>query len=170
MAGDSLRRHHTSRGGAALLGLVFLFAAVSAPAVDLEAPPEGLVARDVALRAEGVLRSERTMFEAKMTIRSKRRSKPRVVRFRRYDDRPAKRSFIRILAPENDEDTTFLKLHPNLWKYDADGDHTVRVPDSMMLQPWMDSDFTNDDVVDRSSKIDDYDHRLLGVGRGPERQ
>ena len=33
----------------------------------------------------------------------------------------------------------------------------------MMLQSWMGSDFTNDDLVRESSEIDDYDHRLLGI-------
>jgi len=32
----------------------------------------------------------------------------------------------------------------------------------MMLQPWMGSDFTNDDLVKESSIITDYDHRVLG--------
>ena len=39
----------------------------------------------------------------------------------------------------------------------------MRIPPSMMLQPWMGSDFTNDDLVNESSTIDDYDHRMLGI-------
>jgi len=35
-----------------------------------------------------------------------------------------------------------------------------------MLQAWMGSDFTNDDLVRESSEIDDYDHHLLGVDPG----
>jgi outer membrane lipoprotein-sorting protein len=163
-----VRRHHTLRSGPALLGLVLLLAGARAPAADLESPPEGLVARDIALRAEDTLRSERTFLEAKMIIRSKRLSKPRVVRFRSFDDRPGKRSFIRILVPRKDEDTTFLKLHPNLWMYVPRVERTMRIPPSMMLQPWMGSDFTNDDLVNESSEIDDYDHRLLGVDPKPD--
>ena len=37
----------------------------------------------------------------------------------------------------------------------------------MMLQSWMGSDFTNDDLVKESSALDDYDHRLLGVDPSP---
>ena len=47
-------------------------------------------------------------------------------------------------------------------------ERTVRIPPSMMLQPWMGSDFTNDDLVNESSEVDDYDHRLLGVDPAPE--
>ena len=38
----------------------------------------------------------------------------------------------------------------------------------MMLQPWMGSDFTNDDLIKESSALDDYDHRLLGIDPAPE--
>jgi outer membrane lipoprotein-sorting protein len=36
----------------------------------------------------------------------------------------------------------------------------------MMLQSWMGSDFSNDDLVRESSEIEDYDHRLLGLDPG----
>ncbi|MCG8588525.1 MAG: outer membrane lipoprotein-sorting protein, partial [Proteobacteria bacterium] len=84
------------------------------------------------------------------------------------DDRPGKRSFIRILAPSKDRGSGFLKLHPNLWMYVPRVERTVRIPPSMMLQSWMGSDFTNDDLVRDSSEIDDYDHTLLGVDPAPE--
>ena len=32
----------------------------------------------------------------------------------------------------------------------------------MMMQSWMGSDFTNDDLVNESSLVKDYDHKLLG--------
>ena len=36
----------------------------------------------------------------------------------------------------------------------------------MMLQSWMGSDFTNDDLSRESSEIEDYDHEFLGVDPG----
>ena len=42
-------------------------------------------------------------------------------------------------------------------------ERTIRIPPSMLLQPWIGSDFTYDDLVRESSPIEDYDHRLLGV-------
>ena len=47
-------------------------------------------------------------------------------------------------------------------------ERTMRIPPSMMLQSWMGSDFTNDDLVKESSQLDDYEHRLLGVDPAPE--
>ena len=157
-----------ARCGWALLGLAWIFADAAAHAADLEPPPEGQSAREIALRAEDALRSERTYLEAKMIVESSRLSRPRVVRFSSRDDRPGKRSFIRILAPAKDEGTGFLKLHPNLWMYLPRVERTMRIPPSMMLQPWMGSDFTNDDLVNESSEIDDYDHQLLGVDPKPD--
>jgi outer membrane lipoprotein-sorting protein len=134
---------------------------------EFEPAPEGVEARAVALRAEDVLRSDQTFMEAEMVIDSPRLTKPRHVAFKSWDDRPEKRSFIRILEPPKDAGAAFLKLHPNLWSYVPRVERTLRIPPSMMLQPWMGSDFTNDDLVNESSEIDDYDHALLGVDSHP---
>ena len=50
----------------------------------------------------------------------------------------------------------FLKLHPNMWNYIPRVERTLRIPPSMMLQSWMGSDFTNDDLVRESSQLEDY--------------
>ncbi len=161
-------------GGPELAVLALLIFAGSAwaaepPAFDLSglAPaPDGVDARELAQRAQDNMRSDRTFFRGRMTIESPRLSRPRVVAFHSWEDTPAKRSLIRIDRPAKDEGTGFLKLHPNLWMYVPRVERTVRIPPSMMLQSWMGSDFTNDDLVRESSEIDDYDHTLLGVDEG----
>ena len=130
---------------------------------DLEPAPEDIAAREVALRAENTLRSDASYMSARMVVTSPRLPKPRAVALRNWDDRLGKRSFIRILSPAKDAGTGFLKLHPNLWMYVPRVERTLRVPPSMMLQPWMGSDFSNDDLVNESSEVEDYDHTLLGI-------
>ena len=103
-----------------------------------------------------------------MIVKSSRLSRPREVRFRSLDDRPGGRSFIRILAPAKDEGTGFLKLQPNLWMYVPREERIERIPPPMMRERWMDSDFANDDLVNQSSEIGDYDHELLGVDPKPD--
>jgi len=125
-------------------------------------------AHDIAARAADQLRADSTFIRAEMTIVSPRLAAPRVVTFENWDDRGGKSSFIHILRPAKDRDTTFLKLEPNLWMYVPRVERTMRIPPSMMLQSWMGSDFTNDDLVRDSSEVDDYDHLLLGVDRAPE--
>lgn len=146
--------------GAALL-------ATSAPAnAALEPAPEGVSVQEVVRAAERAMRGDRSYIEARMIVRSPRLSTPRVVVFHSWNDGPGKRSFIRILEPAKDSGSGFLKLHPNLWMYVPRVDRTIRVPPSMMLQSWMGSDFSNDDLVRESSEIDDYEHVLKGVDPG----
>ena len=145
-----------------------LACALAASSAELEPAPEGVTGREIAKRAEDSLFSESTFLSAEMTVVSPRLSSDRVVAFQNWDDRPGKRSFIRITKPAKDADTTFLKLHPNLWMHVPRVERTMRIPPSMMLQSWMGSDFTNDDLVRESSALDDYDHTLLGVDPSPE--
>ena len=133
----------------------------------LAAPPDS-DAREIARRAEDSLRSERTVMDAAMTVVSPRLSAPRIVRFQSWEERDTKRSMVRIQSPAKDAGTGFLKLHPNLWMFIPRVERTIRIPPSMMLQSWMGSDMTNDDLVKESSTLDDYTHRLLGIDPAPE--
>ncbi len=149
--------------GVALGALVGLLATASSgepfePAPDVDA-------RAVAERVEDVFRGQTSALEATMTVVSPRLPAPRRVRFRSFDDRPGDRAFIRILEPAKDEGMSFLKIDRNLWNYIPRVERTMRIPPSMMLQSWMGSDFTNDDLVRESSQLDDYDHVMLGIDR-----
>lgn len=139
--------------------------AAAAELAGLEPPPAGLDARNLAERALRALRSDTTYMSARMIVTSPRLTSDRVVAFESWDDLPGKRSLIRIQSPSKDRGTGFLKLTPNLWMYVPRVERTVRIPPSMMLQSWMGSDFTNDDLVNESSELDDYEHALLGVDR-----
>jgi hypothetical protein len=70
--------------------------------------------------------------------------------------------FIRILAPAKEKDTTTLRIKGEMWNYLPGVERTVKIPPSMMLQPWMGSDFANDDLVKETSVVNDYTHRLIG--------
>ncbi len=71
------------------------------------------------------------------------------------------KSFIQMLAPARDKNVTFLKIKREMWNYIPKINRVIKIPPSMMLQSWMGSDFTNDDLVKESSIIEDYDHKLL---------
>jgi outer membrane lipoprotein-sorting protein len=38
----------------------------------------------------------------------------------------------------------------------------IKLPPSMMMQSWMGSDFTNDDLIRESSIVEDYEHSIIG--------
>ncbi len=155
-------------GRTLLISLLFQGVAIAADLSEfnLEQAPPNVDARQLARTAEDNMRSDRTFFKGEMTVVSPRLTRPRVVAFHSWEDSQEKKSLIRIDAPSKDKGTGFLKLHPNLWMYIPRVERTVRVPPSMMLQSWMGSDFSNDDLVRESSEVDDYDHRLLGIDTG----
>jgi outer membrane lipoprotein-sorting protein len=69
--------------------------------------------------------------------------------------------FIRILSPSKEKDTTTLRVKNEMWNYLPSVERTIKIPPSMMLQPWMGSDFANDDLVKESSIVNDYTHKLV---------
>lgn len=73
----------------------------------------------------------------------------------------SKKSFMRILYPKKDRGITFLKLDNQMWQYVPKIEKTIKIPASMMMQSWMGSGFSNDDMVKESSMSDDYDKKLL---------
>lgn len=71
------------------------------------------------------------------------------------------KSFIKVLYPKKDEGITFLKVDNSMWQYVPRIEKTIKIPASMMLQSWMGSDFSNDDLVKESSLSEDYTPTLI---------
>ncbi len=71
------------------------------------------------------------------------------------------KSFIKILYPKKDQGITFLKIDHTMWQYVPKIERIIKIPASMMLQSWMGSDFSNDDLVKESSISQDYNAQLL---------
>ncbi|MGD9899071.1 MAG: outer membrane lipoprotein-sorting protein [Calditrichaceae bacterium] len=67
-----------------------------------------------------------------------------------------------ITAPAKDKGLVTLKREQEVWNWIPAVQRIIKIPPSMMLQSWMGSDFTNDDLVRQSSVVDDYEHRILG--------
>jgi outer membrane lipoprotein-sorting protein len=78
-------------------------------------------------------------------------------------DRPEK-ALIRIHAPKKEAGIGSLRVGDAMWNYLPKVDRTIKIPPSMMLQPWMGSNFSNDDLVKESSFVDDYTHEVTGSG------
>jgi len=67
-----------------------------------------------------------------------------------------------ITSPARDKGTAFLKRNNEIWNWQPRIKRSIKLPPSMMMQAWMGSDFTNDDLVRQSSIIYDFKHELLG--------
>ncbi len=72
------------------------------------------------------------------------------------------KSLILITSPARDRGTAFLKLDKEIWNWQPRIDREIKLPPSMMMQSWMGSDFTNDDLVRESSIVEDYSHFYKG--------
>lgn len=69
---------------------------------------------------------------------------------------------IYIISPAREKGQVFLKRQQDMWNYMPNINRTIKIPPSMMMQSWMGSDFTNDDLVKVSSMVKDYNHRITG--------
>jgi outer membrane lipoprotein-sorting protein len=71
-------------------------------------------------------------------------------------------SLILIQSPVKDKGIVFLKRQKEIWNWMPSIERTVKLPPSMMMQSWMGTDMTNDDLVKQSSIVVDYDHKIVG--------
>ena len=138
--------------------VVLLGAAALGPVGGAQAQePSG---RDILDRVERLLWGRTVQGEYEMTITTPRWQ--RTLALRVWMERP-RRSFVRILSPAKEAGIGSLRIGNEMWTYLPSVERVVKIPPSMMLQPWMGSDFTNDDLVKESSILDDYTHKLVGT-------
>lgn len=111
-------------------------------------------------RVEALLWGRTLQGEVEMQITSPRWQ--RTLRMRMWMQRPT-HSFIRIVSPAKEAGIGSLRIRSEMWNYLPSVERVIKVPPSMMLQSWMGSDFTNDDLVKESSAVNDYTHRIAGT-------
>jgi len=115
-------------------------------------------AQAIIKKLEKNLRGDYMYSTMSMIVTSKRGK--RTVKIESWSEENDK-SFIKILYPKKDKGITFLKIDNQMWQYIPKIERTIKIPPSMMLQSWMGSDFTNDDMVKESSLEEDYSAKLL---------
>ena len=67
-----------------------------------------------------------------------------------------------ITYPVKEKGIVFLKRKNEMWNYMPSIKRKIKMPPSMMLQSWMGTDLTNDDLVKQSSMVKDYTHKIIG--------
>ncbi len=67
-----------------------------------------------------------------------------------------------ITSPARDKGEVFLKSKKNMWNYIPAINRLIKIPPSMMMQSWMGSDFTNNDLMKQNSIVTDYKHTFAG--------
>ncbi|TOG15152.1 outer membrane lipoprotein-sorting protein [Vibrio parahaemolyticus] len=71
-------------------------------------------------------------------------------------------SLVLVTAPAKDKGSASLKRHREMWNWVPSIERVIKIAPSMLSQSWMGSDFTNDDLINQSSIVVDYQHVLLG--------
>lgn len=71
-------------------------------------------------------------------------------------------ALVRILEPESERNIGSLRRGTDVWHYLPRAERVIKLAPSVMLQPWLGSDFTNDDLVKMSSLTRDYTHSIIG--------
>ena len=146
------------RSTRATLSLIVL-SQLSASEVRAQAP----TGHEIVERVESVLWGKTLQAEMEMTVTTPRWR--RTLSLQTWIERP-RRSFVRILAPAKEEGIGSLRIGAEMWNYLPAIERVIKIPPSMMMQPWMGSDFTNDDLVKESSLVADYDHRVVRTEGG----
>ncbi len=67
-----------------------------------------------------------------------------------------------ITQPARDKGEVFLKSKKNMWNFIPAINRLIKIPPSMMMQSWMGSDFTNNDLMKQNSIVTDYKHTFAG--------
>lgn len=133
------------------LFLSILFFAVSCFAQD---------ATDIVKKADQHMRANSSYSEMKMTIIKPEWSRTMGMKIWALEPNY---TLIYITEPARDKGSVTLKRNNEVWNWVPAAQKIIKIPPSMMLQSWMGSDFTNDDLVKESSIVQDYTHTLLGT-------
>lgn len=126
---------------------------------ERQAQSQTLTAKEIVAKADEKNRGETSQGEMTMTI--VRPKWERAISMKTWS-KGDKYFVIYITAPAKEKGQVFLKVDKEMWNWVPSISRMIKIPPSMMMQSWMGSDFTNDDLVKQSSIVVDYDHKLMG--------
>ena len=76
----------------------------------------------------------------------------------------SKNSLVRFSAPPKDAGNASLTLDQEMWSFAPKLNRIIKIPPSMMVQSWMGSDFSYNDISKGDDIIDRYDHQIVSSG------
>jgi len=127
----------------------------------------GQSAAEIVKRADDKMRGESSGIST-MRMQVIRPTWERTIEFKSWS-KGTDKSMVLITAPAKEKGQSFLKTGREMWNWNPTISRTIKLPPSMLSQGWMGSDLTNDDVLNQSSIVTDYSHRITGSGRLEER-
>jgi len=129
-------------------------------ASDLAPTANGQTAKEIIKKADEKMRGS-TSAITEMTITIVRPKWQREMTLKTWS-KGEELSLTLIKSPAKEKGITFLKRYKEIWNWMPSIERTIKLPPSMMMQSWMGTDFTNDDLVRESSTLNDYNQKLVG--------
>ena len=116
-----------------------------------------VTAKDIIDYADKLMRGNSSYAEMEMTII--RPKWQRSLKFKSWS-KGIDYALIYVTYPANEKGHTFLKRNKEMWNYIPSIERMIKIPTGMMMQSWMGSDLTNDDLVKGASIVEDYTHKI----------
>lgn len=116
-------------------------------------------AKEVVQKADQLMKANSSYSEVEMTIIKPDWSRTMGLKIWSLEPDFA---LIYVTEPARDKGSVTLKRKNEVWNWIPSAQKIIKIPPSMMMQSWMGSDFTNDDLVKESSIVDDYTHKFIG--------
>jgi len=117
-------------------------------------------ATEIVKKADEKIKGEKSS-ESIMTMKIIRPTWERSVSFKSWT-KGTRNSMVLITAPAKEKGQSFLKIGNEMWNWNPTINRMIKLPPSMLAQGWMGSDFTNDDLLNESSIVIDYQHKIIG--------
>ncbi|MBN2350879.1 MAG: outer membrane lipoprotein-sorting protein [Bacteroidales bacterium] len=117
-------------------------------------------AKEIVRKADAKMRGEESSYSV-MTMKIVRPTWERTIVFKSWT-KGTENSLALITAPAKEKGQAFLKRQNEMWNWNPTINRMIKLPPSMLSQGWMGSDFTNDDLLNESSIVKDYTHKIIG--------
>ena len=117
-------------------------------------------ATEIVKKSDDKMKGEKSSFST-MTMQIIRPSWERTLSFKSWT-KGTKYSLALITAPAKEKGQSFLKRDNEMWSWNPTINRMIKLPPSMLAQGWMGSDYTNDDLLNESSIVVDYTHKIIG--------
>ena len=127
--------------------------------LNIPAKAQDITAKEVIDKANELMRGKSS--QGVMTMKIIRPKWERTLSFKTWS-KGTEYSLIYVTAPAKEKGQVFLKREKEMWNWVPTIERMIKIPPSMMMQSWMGSDMTNDDLVKESSIVEDYDHQITG--------
>jgi outer membrane lipoprotein-sorting protein len=137
---------------------IFLLVLVTGNLLAADSDPKAI---ELLKKSESLMRSDATLAEYQVDII--RPDWQRHMTFRSHDDMRDNRFRMEILSPRKTRGTVFLKVDNTLSMYLPKLERRINISPAMMQDPWMGSDFNNQDLLETDSLIDHYTHRIIST-------